>query len=98
MLSRRRLLASSTAAWLVPAAARGQLAEQPVVESGPILGDMRIQRYRVGVIVKARHTCQCHRGVKKDGRMVTSALRGNFHRSDVRSEFLELVKLSNTVT
>jgi len=53
MFSRRRLLASSTAAWLVPAAARGQLAEQPVVESGPILGDMRIQRYRVGVIVKA---------------------------------------------
>lgn len=47
-----------------------------------------------GVMIRARHLCQCHRGVKKEGRMVTSVLRGRFHESSVRSEFLELVKLS----
>jgi hypothetical protein len=59
MFSRRRLLAASTAAWMIPAAARGQLAEQAAATSGPALGDMRIQRYRVGVLVKAEGgTCR----------------------------------------
>jgi len=53
MLSRRRLLAFATALGAAPAAVRGQLAEPAAGTSGPALGDGRIQRYRVGVVVEA---------------------------------------------
>jgi hypothetical protein len=52
MLSRRQLLVAS-AAWPLAELARGQLAEPAAGTIGPSLGDMRIQRYRVGVIVTA---------------------------------------------
>jgi hypothetical protein len=54
MLSRRRLLASSAVALAMPMA-RGQLVAPDAAAEllGPKLGDARIQRYRVGVIVKA---------------------------------------------
>jgi GTP cyclohydrolase I len=48
----------------------------------------------VGVMIRSRHLCQCHRGVKKEGRMLTSIMRGKFHDPSVKAEFLELVKLS----
>jgi hypothetical protein len=52
MLSRRHLLVASAAGPLA-GLARGQLAEPAAGTIGPSLGDMRIQRYRVGVIVTA---------------------------------------------
>lgn len=48
----------------------------------------------VGVLIRSRHLCQCHRGVKKEGKMITSIVRGCFHTPAIKSEFLELVKLS----
>ena len=49
----------------------------------------------VAVVVRARHTCQCFRGVKKDGRMVTSAMRGVFRESTAaRSEVFNLIRLT----
>jgi GTP cyclohydrolase I len=49
-----------------------------------------------GVVLKARHTCQCYRGVKKDGKMVTSAMHGVFKTdSRARSEFFQLVEISD---
>jgi hypothetical protein len=52
MFSRRHLLVAS-AAWPLAGLAHGQLAEPAAGTIGPSLGDMRIQRYRVGVIVTA---------------------------------------------
>lgn len=49
----------------------------------------------VGVIIKARHTCQCNRGIKKDGRMVTSIVRGCFHDAGVKAELMSLIELAN---
>ena len=48
----------------------------------------------VAVVVEAEHLCMTMRGVKKPGsRMVTSAMRGTFKKSDVtRAEFLSLVQ------
>lgn len=49
----------------------------------------------VGVILKARHTCQCARGVKKEGLMTTSALKGVFKDNKTsRAEFFSLVDAS----
>lgn len=47
----------------------------------------------VAVVIEAEHLCMTMRGVKKPGsRMITSAMRGQFKRSDVtRAEFLSLV-------
>jgi GTP cyclohydrolase I len=49
----------------------------------------------VAVLIRGRHLCQCHRGVKKDGRMITSVVRGVFNEQSARNEFLEMVKLSS---
>jgi GTP cyclohydrolase I len=47
------------------------------------------------VIIHARHTCQCFRGIKKDGRMVTSALRGVFKDNELaRAELLQLIDMA----
>jgi GTP cyclohydrolase I len=48
----------------------------------------------VAVIIEAEHLCMTQRGVRKPGsRMVTSATRGRFRKSDVtRAEFLALVR------
>ena len=53
MLARRRLLAASAAALAFPALGRGQLPEPAAGTVAPKLGDLRLQRYRVGVIVTA---------------------------------------------
>ena len=53
MLPRRRLLAASAAALALPAIGRAQLATPAEDVVAPTLGDMRLQRYRVGVIVAA---------------------------------------------
>jgi GTP cyclohydrolase I len=46
------------------------------------------------VIIKAQHSCQCHRGIKKDGHMVTSAMHGVFRSNEhARRELLELIAL-----
>lgn len=47
----------------------------------------------VGVILEARHTCQCLRGVKKDGTMVTSSLQGVFREGPARAEFISLCRV-----
>lgn len=48
----------------------------------------------VAVIIRAKHTCQCHRGVGKPGQMVTSAMHGIF-RTDPssRAELFQLIKI-----
>lgn len=48
----------------------------------------------VAVVIEATHLCMTMRGVKKpNARVVTSAMRGIFHRSPpTRAEFLALIK------
>lgn len=48
----------------------------------------------VGVVLKAKHTCQCLRGIKKDGIMITSAMYGELREdASLRHEFLTLIKV-----
>lgn len=50
----------------------------------------------VGVVVKARHTCQCYRGVKKKGWMITSSMTGLFREeAQTRMEFLKLIEIGD---
>jgi GTP cyclohydrolase I len=45
------------------------------------------------VVIEARHLCVEMRGVKKPGAVtVTSAIRGIFHKKEVREEFLDLLR------
>lgn len=45
------------------------------------------------VVIEARHLCVEMRGVKKPGALtVTSAIRGAFHKKEVREEFLDLLR------
>lgn len=48
----------------------------------------------VGVLVKGRHTCQCYRGIKKDGFMMTSSMSGVFlTEGETRMEFMKMVEI-----
>lgn len=47
------------------------------------------------VVVQAKHTCQCFRGVKKDGTMLTSALHGGFlNDAAARAELFQMIELA----
>ena len=47
----------------------------------------------IGVVVEGRHLCQEMRGVKKEGNMITSCLKGMFRDDlNVKKEFLALTK------
>ena len=47
----------------------------------------------MALIMKGTHLCKSMRGVKKEGEMITSEMRGIFKTEDkVRNEFLQLIK------
>jgi len=52
-----------------------------------------LQAKGVMVIIEAQHFCMTSRGIEKQqSRMVTSAIRGSFNHSEVRNEFLNLIR------
>lgn len=56
-----------------------------------------IQPQGVGVVIEARHLCMMMRGIEKQhSSTVTSAMVGCFHQKETRSEFLSLVRHSNS--
>ncbi len=59
-----------------------------------ILDDIEkeIEPLGCALIMKGTHLCKVMRGVKKDGEMITSDLRGNFRKQEVRNEFLSFIK------
>jgi GTP cyclohydrolase I len=89
-----RIVGLSKLARLVDAyARRPQIQEQLTGQ----IADTLMEALRpdgVAVVIEAEHLCMTARGVKKPGsRMVTSATRGLFRKSDVtRAEFLSLVR------
>jgi GTP cyclohydrolase I len=53
----------------------------------------------VGVYVSARHGCMVHRGIRTDGDVVTTVMRGQFlMNAATRNEFLEIVRASGPRT
>lgn len=74
-------------------ARRPQLQEQLTSQIADALMDV-LQPDGVAVVLEAEHLCMTQRGVRKPGsRMITSATRGTFRKSDVtRAEFLSLVR------
>jgi len=52
----------------------------------------------VGVLVRAKHFCQCHRGVhENDALMVTTELTGLFKSPSLKDEFLQTIRLCEQV-
>jgi GTP cyclohydrolase I len=51
----------------------------------------------VMVVIEGKHLCMIMRGVKQDNSsIITSAIRGEFNNSDLRSETLNLMKVSRS--
>jgi GTP cyclohydrolase I len=89
-----RVVGLSKLARLVEAyARRPQIQEQLTGQIADDLMDV-LEPDGVAVVIEAEHLCMTQRGVKKPGsRMITSATRGLFRKSEVtRSEFLALVR------
>lgn len=75
-------------------AQRPQVQERLTIQIADAI-ERTLKPEAVGVVVRGRHTCQCFRGVKKEGRMVTSAMRGIFRDStSARAEFMSLLELA----
>jgi len=89
-----RVVGLSKLARLVEAyARRPQIQEQLTGQIADSLMEA-LEPDGVAVVIEAEHLCMTQRGIKKPGaRMVTSATRGLFRKSEVtRSEFLSLVR------
>jgi GTP cyclohydrolase I len=89
-----RIVGLSKLARLVDAYAhRPQVQEQLTGQIADTLMDA-LRPDGVAVVIEAEHLCMTARGVKKPGsRMITSATRGTFRKSEVtRAEFLLLVR------
>jgi len=52
--------------------------------------DSKLKPQGLGVLVSGRHLCKEMRGVKKQGIMTTTALKGNFYEDEIRKEFLAI--------
>jgi len=53
----------------------------------------RVKPQGIMVVVKARHTCICYRGIKKPSLTITSAVYGTFREDfSARNEFLQLIR------
>ena len=57
--------------------------------------DEHLQPKFLMVVIEGRHLCMCARGIERDGKMITSAIRGREREPDWKSlkeEFLRLIK------
>jgi GTP cyclohydrolase I len=74
-------------------ARRPQIQEQLTTQIADAIMEV-LEPDGVAVVIEAEHLCMTMRGVKKPGsRMITSAMRGTFRKSQVtRAEFLLLVR------
>jgi len=71
---------------------RPQIQERMAEQVVDFLQD-RLSPEGVMVVLEARHMCMEMRGVKSAGaKTMTDAIRGSFHKLEVRSEFLNLLK------
>lgn len=74
-------------------AARPQVQERLTAQIAQAIQSVLSPR-GVGVIIEAKHTCQCLRGVRADGSMVTSTLYGVMkENAATRSEFIALCRI-----
>jgi GTP cyclohydrolase I len=46
----------------------------------------------MALMMEGQHLCKTMRGVKKEGSMITSKLKGEFLKNDVKMEFFNLIK------
>jgi GTP cyclohydrolase I len=54
--------------------------------------NQNLQPLGVAVVVQARHLCMQMRGVKSKADIITSELRGQFEKSETRSEFFNMLR------
>jgi GTP cyclohydrolase I len=88
-LARKRVVGLSKLARLADGyARRPQVQERLTQQIADAL--RKLDPAGIMVVVSAKHTCQCLRGVRKDGRMVTSSVYGIFEEAAARAEFLSL--------
>lgn len=89
----KRIVGLSKLARLVECFARRLQVQERLTQEIASAIQKHLKPRGVGVLVKARHTCMAMRGVRSDGRMVTSALLGAMRRNpSARAEFLELAR------
>ena len=73
-------------------AAKLQVQERLVKEIVDCL-ESELKPTAIGLVLNGRHLCKSMRGVKKEGNMITSDLRGKFKTEpETRAEFLSFIK------
>jgi len=89
----KRVIGLSKLARLVEIFARRlQIQEKMTAQIADCLMEY-LQPKGVMVLVEAKHLCMISRGIKsQDAEMTTSAIRGVFEKTEVRNEFLNLIR------
>lgn len=77
-------------------ARRPQIQESMTRQIAEAINSVCEKNRGVAVVVKAQHTCACHRGVKHEGcYMITSKLTGDFMEDEkTRSEFYKFIDMA----
>lgn len=73
-------------------AARLQVQERLTTQIVDYL-EKQLEPLGIGLVMTGKHLCRCMRGVKKDGQMLTSDMRGVLrNKPEARNEFLKFVE------
>jgi GTP cyclohydrolase IA len=86
----KRVVGLSKLARLVDLYARRLQIQERLTQQIACAIDTHLTPQGVGVVIRARHSCQAARGIRKDGEMITSAMLGEFREGTLRAEFLAL--------
>lgn len=72
---------------------RGQIQEELTVQIANFIEES-VHPRALGIVLKAEHFCKICRGVKQEGEMITSVMRGEIRTSSqMKNEFLTMIKM-----
>lgn len=91
-LPAKRVVGLSKIARLVDILARRPQLQENLAEDIVSIFDEQVKPLGCGVVIEARHSCMAARGVRKDAVTRTVALRREFKKPHVKTEFLEGIK------
>lgn len=91
-LPAKRVVGLSKIARLVDILSRRPQLQENLAEDIVTIFDVEVKPLGCGVVIEARHTCMAARGIRRDAVTRTVALRNEFQKPHVKTEFLEGIK------
>lgn len=91
-LTNEKIIGLSKIPRVVQSAAHALITQEKMADKIANIIQGLTESKNVAVYIEADHLCMQMRGIKSDGKMITSIMRGSFRDTDLRQEFLSLCK------